>query len=331
MQSHERIQDKFRRELGEELYAALHNPSVTELMLNEDGKVWLDTWDGMIEYSKLMPLQAHNVIRTLASLSGVEVHRQSPDIAAELNLLMEGGEMKTFRFQGVVPPIVSQPVFAIRKPASRIFTLADYEARGMMAPAQRSYIEQAVALRKNILVVGGTGSGKTTLCNAILQEVAQRFPKDRIAIIEDTLELQCAVANKLQFRSCETRSMNDLLRVCMRLRPDRIVMGEVRGKEAHALIKAWNTGHPGGLSTLHANDALRGLMRLGQLIEEAGVPAVGEAIAEAVEQVIFIARDASLPAGRRVMEILSVTGYDRATHRYSYELLSSGIEPRPCS
>lgn len=319
MQHHERIQDKFRRELGESLYTALHNPSVMELMLNEDGKVWLDTFDGMIEYSHLPALQAYSIIRTLASLSGVEVHRGCPDIATELNLLMEGGEMKKFRFQGAVPPIVSQPVFAIRKPASRIFTLTDYHTKGMISQSQMQHIQTAVAARNNILVAGGTGSGKTTLCNAILQEISRVFPKDRTAIIEDTLELQCPVPNKIHFRTCETRSMNDLLRICMRLRPDRIIMGEVRGREAHALIKAWNTGHPGGLSTLHANDALRGLMRVGQLVEEAGVPAVGETIAEAIQTVVFIARDPTIAAGRRVMEMLTVTGYDRDAGQYRYE------------
>ena len=320
--NHERIQEKFRRELGEALYGALQNPSVTELMLNEDGTVWLDTFDGMVSYSTLSPLQAHNLIRTVASIAGVEVHVRSPDIAAELRLVMDS-QVKTFRFQGLIPPVVSAPVFAIRKPASRVFELGDYVTRGMMTPHQQRHLTGAILARQNILVVGGTGSGKTTLCNALLQEIATRFPRDRTAIIEDTLELQCRVPNKIQLRSCETRSMNDLLRVCMRLRPDRIIIGEVRGKEAHALIKAWNTGHPGGVSTIHANDALRGLWRVAQLVEEAGVRASHEAIAEAINQVVFITRDASHPAGRRVTQLLAVHGYDRRTHQYDTTLVAS--------
>jgi type IV secretion system protein TrbB len=313
--NHERIQEKFKRELGEKLFAALQDETVIEMMLNEDGKVWLDTLKGMYYFTTMPAMKARNFIRTVASIASIEVHRESPDISAELRLIMEG-EMKIFRFQGLMPPLVSSPIFSIRKPASRVFTLHEYVSANILNTNQLQVIAKAVRERKNILVVGGTGSGKTTLCNAVLQEISEQFPNDRTAIIEDTLELQCSVENKIHLRTSDNRTMNDLLRYCMRLRPDRIIIGEVRGKEAHSLIKAWNTGHPGGLSTIHANDALRGLMRVAQLVEEAGVPANPDAIAEAINLVIYITRDGSSIAGRKVTEILEIQGYDPTHQRY---------------
>lgn len=319
---HIRIQDKFKRELGEKLLEALVDPCVIEIMLNEDGKIWLDTLDGMHSYTTMSPMRAKNLIRTIASIAGIEIHAHSPNIAAELKLVIDD-QMRIFRFQGLIPPIVSSPIFAIRKPAGRIFSLQEYVELAILNSRQLQVILDAIAARKNILVVGGTGSGKTTLCNAILKEIAAQFPKDRTAIIEDTLELQCAIANKIQLRTSDNRTMDDLLRYCMRLRPDRIIIGEVRGKEAHSLVKAWNTGHPGGLSTVHANDALRGLVRIGQLVEEAGVPAIAETIAEAINLVIYITRDSRAAAGRKITQIIEVHGYDRTLNTYDYITLGS--------
>jgi P-type conjugative transfer ATPase TrbB len=317
LENHERIQDKFKRELGEELMQALCNPRVLEIMLNEDGKIWLDTFDGMYQTTTMTPLRAKNLIRTIASISGTEVHAQSPNLSAELKLVLNN-ELKMFRFQGLIPPLVASPIFAIRKPASQIFTLQEYTDQNILTESQRQHILSAIQARKNILVVGGTGSGKTTLCNAILHEIAKQFPHDRTAIIEDTLELQCSVANKIQLRTSDNRTMDDLLRYCMRLRPDRIIVGEVRGKEAHSLIKAWNTGHPGGVSTVHANDARRGLMRISQLVEEAGVPSAPESIAQAVNMVIYISRDTNVSTGRSVKEVLLVEGYNLKEQCYQF-------------
>jgi len=318
MQSHERLQSKLRFAIGEKILNALNDPNVIEVMLNEDGRVWIDTFDGMQCYCEMVQKDADSMIRTVASISETVVNRDHPDISVEIHIQLEKNnkEQKLFRFQGLIPPLVPSPIFAIRKPASRVFTLQDYEKQGILTSHQKAYLEKAIFSRRNILVVGGTGSGKTTLCNALLDEVSKKFPEDRIIIIEDTIELQCNVENKVQLRTSENREMNDLVRYCMRLRPDRIVVGEVRGKEAHSLIKAWNTGHPGGISTVHANDAMRGLVRIEQLVQEANVKPVPAAIAEAINVVIFVTRASGTQGGRVVKEILEINGYDKVKEKY---------------
>src|SRR5205807_8851507 len=125
----------------------------------------------------------------------------------------------------------------------------------------RQIIEAAIRARKNILNAGATASGKTTLTNGYLDTLARLAPDDRVITIEDTIELQCAVKNWLDLHAVGKVSMLDCLRASMRLRPTRIVVGEVRGPEVHAVLKAWGTGHPGGMATVHANSAIEGLGR----------------------------------------------------------------------
>jgi type IV secretion system protein VirB11 len=234
------------------------------------------------------------------------------------------------RFEGVVAPVVRQPVFAIRLRPRKVFTLDDYEAAGILtgkedtsnrvrqqedfASAVRGrthaeIIRAAVLERKNILVVGATGSGKTTLLNAILDAIAELTPSDRVISIEDTTELQCRVRNYLDLRAVGDVTMLECLRASMRLKPTRIVVGEVRGAEAHTLLKAWNTGHPGGLGTVHANGALLGLTRLESLVAEGTAAPQQKLIAATVDLVIFVDPEPSLKAGRKVREMLLVTGW----------------------
>ncbi len=217
----------------------------------------------------------------------------------------------------------------------KIFTLEDYEDSGILTdksdPANRlrrhqnfadcvrglkhgDIIRAALRARKNILAVGSTGSGKTTKLNALLDAVSKLTPLDRVISIEDTTELQCAVKNYLDLRAVGNVTMLDCLRACMRLKPTRIVVGEVRGAEAHTLLKAWNTGHPGGMATIHANDALSGLIRLESLVAEATSAPQQTLIAEAVDLVIFIDEESDLPAGRKVRELLLVTGYSNGNY-----------------
>jgi type IV secretion system protein VirB11 len=240
------------------------------------------------------------------------------------------------RFEGIVSPVVRRPVFAIRLRPRRIFSLDDYEADGILTDGtdplnqlrrrddfldgvrglkHGEVIRAAVRARKNILVVGSTGSGKTTLVNAILDSLARLTPHDRVISIEDTTELQCLVKNYLDLRAVGNVTMLECLRACMRLKPTRIVVGEVRGAEAHTLLKAWNTGHPGGAATVHANDALSGLIRLESLVAEATSAPQQTLIAEAVDLVVFVDEEYGLKAGRKVREVLLVTGYSNGNYQ----------------
>jgi type IV secretion system protein VirB11 len=296
----ERLDQFLLRILGKDIQSYLEDPQIVEILLNPDGQVWVDVLGGeMAPRSRLDAGQARMIIDTVASMLGTMISADSPIISGELPL--DGS-----RFEGLIPPVVSAPSFTIRKKALLVFTLEDYVRRGIMSENQYAMIHRAVDSRQNILVCGGTGTGKTTLANAILHAVSERTPEHRIVIIEDTRELQCMAPNAVFLRSSDRIDMTRLLRSTMRLRPDRIVVGEVRGAEALALLKAWNTGHPGGVGTVHANNAEAALIRVNQLIQEANVPPVPQLIAEAVNVVISIRRTAT---GRIIDEILQVTGW----------------------
>jgi type IV secretion system protein VirB11 len=306
-----RLTEKLTRELGPIVGAALADPDVIEVMLNPGGELWVERLGGgMGQVGTMTAGNAESLMATVASSLNTTITREHPVLEGELPT--DGS-----RFEGLLPPVVAGPSFAIRKKASRLFSLAEYVKSGALTEAQRRQIVAAVRERENILVVGGTGTGKTTLVNAILHCVAEVSPEHRVVVIEDTVELQCATDNKVALRTSANVTMQHLLRATMRLRPDRIVVGEVRGAEALSLLKAWNTGHPGGVATVHANDAEAGLRRLEQLIEEGlhGGKADPQVIAEAVGLVIVIKKIAT-PPGRRVTEMLSVVGYDSGHYRF---------------
>jgi type IV secretion system protein VirB11 len=292
--------------MGPAIAAALAEPLVTEVMVNPDGRLRLDRLgSGRCDTGEtLEPSQTERIIRLVASHARTEVHGGSPIVSAELPAHGEGlaGE----RFEGLLPPVAIGPCFSIRKPASRIYTLADYAADGIIAPEAARLLSLAVIDRRNILVAGGTSSGKTTLANALLAELAPR--DERIIIIEDTRELQCAACDTVALRTRPgVAAMADLVRSTLRLRPDRIIVGEVRGGEALDMLKAWNTGHPGGIATVHANSAGSALYRLEQLIQEAVVTVPRRLIAEAIDLIVFIEGRGS---GRRIEAIAAVDGLD---------------------
>lgn len=283
--------------LGEAVVRHLREPDVIELMLNPDGKLWVDKLTSGRQYTgySFNAADAERVIFIVARIVNSICNKDAPILSAELPL--DGA-----RFQGMLPPLVENPTFSIRKKAIQIYTLKDYVTQGVLTQGQADFLKSSVATKKNILIAGGTGSGKTTLANAILAEIAST--NDRIVILEDTQELQCSALDTVSLRTKDNlASMTDLLKATMRLRPDRIVVGEVRGKEALDLLKAWFTGHPGGCATLHANSASRALLRLEQLIQEAGVPPSRELIGEAVNVVAYIEKT---PQGRRLRELISV-------------------------
>ena len=305
-----------RTALGGEIEAWLSDASVIEVMLNPDGRLWIDRLgSGVADTGLTMSAETgERIIRLVAHHVGAEVHGGCPRVSAELP---DSGE----RFEGLLPPVVAAPSFAIRKPAVAVFTLADYVGAGVMADWQASALADAVADRRNILVAGGTSTGKTTLTNALLAEVART--SDRVVLIEDTRELQCAAPNLVSLRTKEgVASLSDLVRSALRLRPDRIPIGEVRGAEALDLLKAWGTGHPGGVGTIHAGTALGVLRRMEQLIQESVVTVPRALIAETIDVIAVLVRDGT---GRRLSELAEVRGLDAAG---DYQIFPVTAEPQ---
>lgn len=307
--STERRRAMLRSAMGPTIAAALADPAVLEIMVNPDGVLRLDrlgagrTDTGM----RFDPAQVERIIRLVASHARAEVHASTPIISAELPPHGEGaGE----RFEGVLPPVSLGPCFSIRKPASKIYTLLDYVSDGIMSADIARLLSLAVVERRSILVAGGTSSGKTTLANALLAEMAHLG--ERVLLIEDTRELQCAAPDVVALRTRAATgaggtgvTMADLVRSTLRLRPDRIIVGEVRGREALDMLKAWNTGHPGGIATVHANSAVAALYRLEQLVQESVVAVPRRLIAEAIDMIVFIS---GRGLSRRVETIARVAG-----------------------
>jgi type IV secretion system protein VirB11 len=288
-----------RTAMGPAIAAALADPAVIEVMVNPDGALRLDRLgEGRIDTGvRLQAAEVERIIRIVASHIRTEVHAGRPVVSAELP---ESGE----RFEGILPPVSVAPCFSIRKPAARVFSLEDYVADGILSALQAGALRRAVADRRNIVIAGGTSSGKTTLANALLAEVAGL--DERVILIEDTRELRCAAPDCVALRTRpDVATLSDLVRSTLRLRPDRIIVGEVRGAEALDMLKAWNTGHPGGLTTLHANSARAALYRLEQLIQEAVVTVPRRLIADAIDLVVFIR---GRGPGRRVETIAEVEG-----------------------
>jgi type IV secretion system protein TrbB len=288
-----------RTAMGPTITGWLEDPAIVEIMLNPDGRLWIDRLaGGLSDTGKRLPAEdGERIVRLVAHHVGAEVHPGSPRVSAELP---ESGE----RFEGLIPPIVAAPAFAIRKPAVAIFTLADYARAGIMRAEQAELLRDAVSERRNILIAGGTSSGKTTLVNALLAEVARTA--DRVVLIEDTRELQCNAPNLVALRTKDgVASLSDLVRSSLRLRPDRIPVGEVRGAEALELLKAWGTGHPGGIGTIHAGSAIGALRRLEQLIQEAVVTVPRALIAETINVIaVLMGRGAQ----RQLVELAVVKG-----------------------
>lgn len=295
-----------RTAMGPVIAAALEDPDVIEIMLNPDRSLWVDRLSsGRAPLGvELSEADGERIIRLVAAHVGAEVHRSQPLLSAELP---ETGE----RFEGVLPPAAPGPAFALRKRAVGVIPLERYVADGMMTAVQAGFLRGAVRERQNILIAGGTSTGKTTLANALLAEIATTG--DRVLVLEDTIELQCAARDHVPLRTrAGVVSMRELVRATMRLRPDRVVVGEVRGGEALDLVKVWGTGHPGGIATIHAGSALGALLRLEQLVLEVALNPPRALIAEAVNVVIFIAGRGRL---RRIEKIARVVGFDDSGYR----------------
>lgn len=300
-ETNRRLVDQLRRQLGVEICRRLDDPAVIEVMLNPDGVVWEDRLGaGMAQIGTMTATDASAFIWTVASMLNLTVTTERAVLECELPI-------RGARFEAIMPPVAPAPTFAIRLKATSVFPLADYEAQGIMTRGQRAAIEDAVSMARNVMISGGTGSGKTTLANAVLSHVAVTAPGDRLVIIQDLFELQCLSRNVAYLRSNDQYDFTKLVRASMRLRPDRLIVGEVRGAEALALLKALNTGHSGGLWTIHANSARSALGRFEDLIAEASLAAKQRQIAEAVHMIVSITKQAD--GTRRVSEVARVDGY----------------------
>lgn len=299
-QTRERQITALKRSLGPEILEYLADPKIVEIMLNPDGSLWVDELGGEMRHvADLTPIRSRTIVDTVAAMLETVITEDRPILECELPI--DGS-----RFEALIPPLVAQTTFALRKKALLVFTLNDYVTKGIMTPRQKEVIEQAVSDRMNILVVGGTGTGKTTLANAIIDSIAKIDPQHRTVVIEDTRELQVNANNVVFLRTSDNTDMTRLLRATMRLRPDRIIVGEVRDGSALALLKAWNTGHPGGIGTVHANNSEAGLIRIEQLIQEVVTQPQNKLIAEAVNVVVSIERTAK---SRQIKEVMLVKGW----------------------
>lgn len=290
---------------------AFNDPDTVEIMVNPDQRIFCERLGRDVEEIGIAnPSFVRSIIDLVSGYHNQIVNADNPICEAEFPV--DGS-----RFEGTIPPIVSGPSFTLRKKALMIFTLDDYVKSGTMTKAQAEIIRKGVSARRNILVVGGTGSGKTTLINAIIREMSDQNPLERVVIIEDTGELQCAASDYVQFRSNSHVTMGDLLRATLRYRPDRILVGEVRGPEALELLDAWCTGHPGGCATLHSDTCEKGLKRLGNLItrNKSAPRNVENLIGESVQMVVNIVKD-PLSHRRFIREIIEVEGYDEEKAQY---------------
>jgi type IV secretion system protein VirB11 len=299
--SHHRLIRKLRDALGEAICRALDDTSVVEIMVNPDGRLFVERLgQGMEMLAALDPGAAEIIIGSVAHALQTEADAMRPIISGELPI---GGH----RFEGLLPPVVAAPSFTIRRRASWLIPLGDYVGQGIMTPAQAAAIREGVLNRMNIVICGGTGSGKTTLANAVIAEIVTTAPQDRIVILEDTAEIRCSAENAVALHTSDAVDMARLLKSTMRLRPDRIIVGEVRDGAALTLLKAWNTGHPGGVTTVHSNSTLSALRRLEQLTAEVSQQPMHAVIGEAVDLVVSIERAGK---SRRVRDVMRVSGFN---------------------
>ena len=315
MSENNKLTESLRHACGELILSALNNPNVVEIMLNPDGKLWIEEYGKDQEcIGEISEKNARLIITHVASALGVVVNSDNPVVEGIFPL--DGS-----RFTGTYPPMALCPGFSIRKKANKIIKLSEYLADGVITENVIEIIKHAIINRKNIVVAGGTSSGKTTFANAIIALLAELCPKDRLIILEDTPELQSASENTVFFRTnaMANITMQTLTKVSMRYAPKRIIVGEVRDKAALELLKAWNTGHPGGINTVHADSAEETLWRLEELVEEAGNGPKPKLIGRAVNLIVYMEK--TKENTRRLSQIIEVEGYNSVAQDYKIKTL----------
>jgi pilus assembly protein CpaF len=294
------------------------DPAITEVMVNGSGRVFVER-DGRLEPVIGVTVREHNLrvaVRNLARALGDDISEEQPLLDSRLP---DGS-----RVAAALPPVsLGGTTLTIRKFQGRLFTADELLRVGTLTELQLQTIHQAIDARDNILISGGTGTGKTTLLNAL---VAFLPSEDRLVLIEDTAELQLDAPNLVRFEARRAQpdmpavTIRDLLRATLRHRPDRILVGEVRGGEAFDLLQALNTGHSGTLSTIHANAAEQALRRFTSCVLQSGVdlpyPAIRHAMAECLQLLVHLERR----RGRRVVtELVRVRGYRPTSDTYELE------------
>lgn len=293
----------------------LDDPHVQEVMINGPGNVWVEkAGQGIIKTDvDISDIEIRSSIQLLASLENKEAKERGKESIIDSRL--DG-----FRFAAAMKPTSMQgPSISIRKHNPVHLSLDDYVANGAIPEEMAGVLRKMVQERKNVVVAGGTSSGKTTFVNALIGEVD---PCDRVLTIEDTQELKVKVPNWVPLISNEQEGVTtrDLVRLSLRFRPDRIIVGEVRGGEAFDLLDAANTGHDGCLATLHANNCAGALSRFESLVLRAGInwphEAIKAQIADTFDFVVFMAR---VKTGRKLAEILAIKGFDFDSKRYITE------------
>ena len=303
-ESRARRRQELERVLGATITDALAQPDVVEVMVNPDGRVWVDSLiDGMLDSGlRLASHQTEDLCVTIASELGKTIDAERPSLIGELPI--DGS-----RVQGLFPPVVPAPTLVIRKKASRVIPLEEYVARGILAGNHYDMLRQAATERQSAVFVGGTGSGKTTLGNAFLRAIAELTPEDRLVILEDTYELQETSSNVVRLRKSDHRTMTQLVQDALRLRPDRIIVGECRDASAFDFLMALNTGHKGSFTTVHANSPREALSRLEMLIRLAQQPVIPAMLADAIDVIAFIKRSRGV---FRVSELVRLVGLSTA-------------------
>ena len=313
-----RLADSLAFNCGPIIMDAVRDPDVLEIMLNPDGKIWIEKYGKDQECVGELPIAQSKVLLSLvASALDLVVDAQNPVVEGSFPL--DGS-----RFEGTFPPIVGPGAsFSMRKRATKIITLHEYLASGAITEEVIPILDAAILGRKNIVVVGGTSSGKTTFCNGVIHRLDELCPGDRLLILEDTAELQSSARNAVFFLTSDLAKigMRQLTKVCMRYAPKRILVGEVRDSAALELLKLWNTGHPGGIGTFHADSAFEALERLEELVEEAGVGPKQKLIGRAVDLIIYMTKT---PKNTRIVsEILQVNRFDIKEQRYDCKIVYS--------
>lgn len=318
-----RLLDGLRFACGPLIMGALEDPGVIEIMLNPDGSLWIERYGHDHErIGGITPDKGRLILSQTASALDLTVNAEHPIVEGEFPL--DGS-----RFEGTFPPIVGPgPSFSLRKKASRVFTLQEYMNAGSITAQVIEIIHEAVLRRWNIVVVGGTSSGKTTFVNAVIDAIAELTPSHRLLILEDTAELQSKSPNTVFFRTSVLSNvdMRKLAKVSMRYAPKRILVGEVRDSAALELLKLWNTGHPGGVGTFHADSAEEALPRLEELVEEAGLGPKQKLIGRAVDLVVYMEKTPDNQ--RRISNIIKVNQFNPKTESYETEHLYTASSVR---